>query len=144
MFPLFLVIFGVGDTTKIWSPPSARARDPLQRRLRRDERAQDPASGRAGDGRLALAGVQGRDAAESPAADLRRPAHGVSLALVIVIVAEMFIGSVDGLGHRIYRRAAALDHEGHVRRDLRRRRAGLRANILFLADRKAFVHWSGK
>ena len=27
--------------------------------------------------------------------------NGVSLALIIVIVAEMFIGSVDGLGHNV-------------------------------------------
>src|SRR5256885_7897073 len=28
--------------------------------------------------------------------------NGVSLALVIVVVAEMFIGSVDGLGHAVF------------------------------------------
>ena len=36
--------------------------------------------------------------------------NGVSLALVIVVVAEMFIGSTDGLGHRSLRGAAALQY----------------------------------
>ena len=56
MFPLFLVLFGVGDETKISVAAFGAALVILlQRRLRRDERAQDPAPRRQGDGRLAAA-----------------------------------------------------------------------------------------
>ena len=51
----------------------------------------------------------------------------VSMALVIVIVAEMFIGSDSGLGHRIIDAQQVLNVQEHVRGDPRRRRAGLRA-----------------
>ncbi len=49
----------------------------------------------------------------------------VSMALVIVIVAEMFIGSDTGLGHRIIDCAAGAQREEHVRVHPRGRRAGL-------------------
>ena len=54
MFPLFLVLFGVGDRTKISVAAfGAASGDPVQRRLWRDERAQDAPARRKGDGRVA-------------------------------------------------------------------------------------------
>jgi len=48
-FPLFLVLFGVGDRTKISVAAfGAAAGDPVQRRLRVNERLQDTHSGREG------------------------------------------------------------------------------------------------
>ncbi len=49
----------------------------------------------------------------------------VSMALVIVIVAEMFIGSDNGLGHRIIDSQQVMNVQEHVRLDPRRRRARL-------------------
>ena len=49
----------------------------------------------------------------------------VSMALVIVIVAEMFIGSDNGLGHRIIDAQQVLNVQEHVCGDPRRRRARL-------------------
>ena len=54
MFPLFLVIFGVGNATKIYVASfGAALGDPVQCRLWRDECAQDPHPRGAGDGRVA-------------------------------------------------------------------------------------------
>ena len=49
----------------------------------------------------------------------------ISMALVIVIVAEMFIGSANGLGHRIIDAQQVL-------------------NVLFLLAERRIVHWSGR
>ena len=97
----------------------------VQQRLRRDQRAQAARDGGQGDGRLALADLQGRAGVGEPAAHLRRPA----------------LGGVDGAGdrdrgrdvHRLRQRpgpphhrcAAGAQREEHVRGDPRGRRAGL-------------------
>ena len=69
---------------------------------------------------------------------------GVALALVIVIVAEMFIGLTDGLGQRVFEAQqlfempdmyAAIFHAGAL---------GYGLNLLFLLIEKRFVHWTGK
>jgi len=70
--------------------------------------------------------------------------NGVSLALIIVIVAEMFIGSVDGLGHNVLdnqmlfempRMYAAIFVAGAL---------GYSFNLLFLLIERRYVHWSGR
>ena len=68
----------------------------------------------------------------------------VSLALVVIIVAEMFIGATDGLGHRIIDAQISYQLTGHVRLDPRRRRHGLWAQSLFLVVEKLLIHWSGR
>ena len=126
MFPLFLVLFGVGDRDQDLGGRVRRgAGHPVQRCLRGDECAQDAAACGQGDGRVAPAHSDGRHAAGVAAADLRRPAQR----------------RVAGAGHRgggrnvhrLHRRprqpgvrgAAAVRHARHVRGHLRRRRAGL-------------------
>ena len=54
-----------------------------------------------------------------------RPRNGVSLALVIVVVAEMFIGPTDGLGQRVFEAQQLFDMPDMYAAILRRRRAGL-------------------
>src|SRR5207244_13018770 len=70
--------------------------------------------------------------------------NGVSLALVIIVVAEMFIGSTDGLGHRVFEAQqlfampamyAAIFAAGALVYGL---------HLLFLVVERRFVHWSGK
>jgi len=70
--------------------------------------------------------------------------NGVSLALVLVIVAEMFIGSVDGLGHNVLdnqmlfempRMYAAIFVAGAL---------GYGFNLMFLLIERRYVHWSGR
>jgi NitT/TauT family transport system permease protein len=69
---------------------------------------------------------------------------GVSLALVIVVVAEMFIGSVDGLGQRVIV-AQSLFESGLMYGVIFLAGAlGYALNLFFLILEKRFVHWAGK
>jgi NitT/TauT family transport system permease protein len=69
---------------------------------------------------------------------------GVSMALVIVIVAEMFIGSENGLGHRIIDAQQVLNVRDMYASILAAGALGYALNILFLVAEKRLVHWSGK
>ena len=103
MFPLFLVLFGVGNETKIavaafgaalvilfnvaYGVMNARKTRLLAAKVMGASRLQ------------VLTGVVLLESMPQTFIGLR---NGVSLALVIVVVAEMFIGSTDGLGHRVF------------------------------------------
>jgi NitT/TauT family transport system permease protein len=69
----------------------------------------------------------------------------VSMALVIVIVAEMFIGSDSGLGHRIIDAQQVLNVKSMYAAILAAGRAGLCAEhpLSCVAERR-IVHWSGR
>lgn len=69
---------------------------------------------------------------------------GVSIALVIVIVAEMFIGTEVGLGKRIIDAQQVLNVKDMYASILITGILGYVLNILFLLVEKRFVHWSGK
>ncbi len=68
----------------------------------------------------------------------------VSMALVIVIVAEMFIGSDTGLGHRIIDTQQVMNVRGMYAAILAAGVLGYALNILFLLAEKRIVHWSGR
>ena len=68
--------------------------------------------------------------------------NGVLLALVIVVVAEMFIGSTDGLGHRVFEAQQLFDMPDMYAAIFAAGAHGL--NLLFLLVERRFVHWSGK
>ncbi|MCV9880134.1 ABC transporter permease [Brenneria izbisi] len=69
---------------------------------------------------------------------------GVSMALVIVIVAEMFIGSENGLGHRIIDAQQIFNIKDMYASILITGALGYLLNLLFLLVEKRIVHWSGK
>ena len=69
---------------------------------------------------------------------------GVSMALVIVVVAEMFIGSDNGLGHRIIDAQQVLNVRSMYAAILAAGILGYALNILFLLTEKKVVHWSGR
>lgn len=69
---------------------------------------------------------------------------GVSIALVIVIVAEMFIGSDSGLGHRIIDSQEVLNVRGMYAAILLTGALGYGMNMLFFTIERRFVHWSGR
>ncbi|KAA8999420.1 ABC transporter permease [Affinibrenneria salicis] len=69
---------------------------------------------------------------------------GVSMALVIVIVAEMFIGSETGLGHRIIDAQQVFNIRDMYASILITGALGYLLNVLFLIVEKRIVHWSGK
>lgn len=69
---------------------------------------------------------------------------GVSMALVIVIVAEMFIGSETGLGHRIIDAQQLFNIKDMYASILITGAFGYLLNLAFLLIEKRCVHWSGK
>ncbi|CAM4388151.1 Taurine ABC transporter permease [Bordetella tumbae] len=68
----------------------------------------------------------------------------VSMALVIVIVAEMFIGSENGLGHAIIDAQQILNVKTMYAAILAAGALGYVLNILFLVIERRVVHWSGR
>jgi sulfonate transport system permease protein len=68
----------------------------------------------------------------------------VSMALVIVIVAEMFIGSDNGLGHRIIDAQQVLNVKSMYAAILAAGILGYALNVLFLVLERRVVHWSGR
>ena len=69
---------------------------------------------------------------------------GISMALVIVIVAEMFIGSENGLGHRIIDAQQVFNVKEMYSSILITGALGYGLNLLFLISEKRIVHWGGK
>ncbi|MBU3654474.1 MAG: ABC transporter permease [Limnohabitans sp.] len=68
----------------------------------------------------------------------------VSMALVIVIVAEMFIGSDSGLGHRIINSQQVMNVRDMYASILSAGALGYVLNIVFLTIERRVVHWSGR
>jgi sulfonate transport system permease protein len=68
----------------------------------------------------------------------------VSMALVIVIVAEMFIGSDNGLGHRIIDAQQVMNVKSMYAAILAAGVLGYALNLLFLVVERRVVHWSGR
>lgn len=69
---------------------------------------------------------------------------GISIALVVIIVAEMFIGATDGLGHRIIDAQISYNLTDMYGSILVTGAMGYGLNVLFLLIEKYLVHWSGK
>lgn len=68
----------------------------------------------------------------------------VSMALVIVIVAEMFIGADSGLGHRIINSQQVMNVRDMYASILAAGALGYVLNIGFLLAERRIVHWSGR
>ena len=145
MFPLFLVLFGVGDETKI----SVAAFGAILVILF------NVAYGvmNARKTRLLAAKVMGASSLRvlfdvtllellpQTFVGLR---NGVSLALVIIVVAEMFIGSQDGLGHSVFEAQQLFDMPRMYAAIFAAGVLGYGLNLLFLLIERRFVHWAGK
>ena len=68
----------------------------------------------------------------------------VSMALVIVIVAEMFIGSENGIGHRIIDAQQVLNVRSMYAAILAAGALGYALNVLFLLIERRIIHWNGR
>ncbi len=68
----------------------------------------------------------------------------VSMALVIVIVAEMFIGSDSGLGNSIINAQQVMNVRTMYASILAAGVMGYSLNVLFLLAERRIVHWSGR
>jgi sulfonate transport system permease protein len=145
MFPLFLVLFGVGDKTKIsvaafgailvilfnvaYGVMNARKTRLLAAKVMGASRLR------------VLFDVMLFESLPQTFVGLR---NGVSLALVIVVVAEMFIGSQDGLGHSVFEAQQLFDMPQMYAAIFAAGALGYALNLMFLVIERNFVHWSGK
>jgi sulfonate transport system permease protein len=145
MFPLFLVLFGVGDETKIavaafgailvilfnvaYGVMNARKTRLLAAKVMGASRMR------------VLLDVMLLESLPQTFVGLR---NGVSLALVIIVVAEMFIGSQDGLGHSVFEAQQLFDMPRMYAAIFAAGALGYGLNLLFLLIERRFVHWSGK
>jgi NitT/TauT family transport system permease protein len=145
LFPLFLVLFGPGEGTKVAVAAFGAALVILFNAAYGVINARRT--------RVLAARIMGASAArilvdvliwEALPQILVGMRSGVSLALVIVVVAEMFIGSTDGLGHRVIN-AQMLFESGLMYGVIFVAGAlGYLLNLLFILLEKRFVHWSGR
>ena len=145
MFPLFLVVFGVGDKTKIsvaafgaflvilfnvaYGVMNARKTRLLAAKVMGASRLR------------VLTDVTLLESLPQTFIGLR---NGVSLALVIVVVAEIFIGSTDGLGQRVFESQQLFAMPDMYAAIFAAGALGYGLNLLFLIVERRFVHWSGK
>jgi sulfonate transport system permease protein len=145
MFPLFLILFGVGDETKIsvaafgavlvivfnvaYGVMNARKTRLLAAKVMGASRLR------------VLVDVMLLESLPQTFVGLR---NGVSLALVIIVVAEMFIGSQDGLGHSVFEAQQLFEMPRMYAAIFAAGVLGYGLNLLFLLIERRFVHWSGK
>jgi NitT/TauT family transport system permease protein len=145
MFPLFLVLFGVGDETKIsvaafgailvilfnvaYGVMNARKTRLLAAKVMGASRLR------------VLFDVMLLESLPQTFVGLR---NGISLALVIIVVAEMFIGSQDGLGHSVFEAQQLFEMPRMYAAIFAAGALGYGLNLLFLLIERRFVHWSGK
>jgi ABC-type nitrate/sulfonate/bicarbonate transport system permease component len=145
MFPLFLVLFGVGDKTKISVAAFGAALVILFNvayGVMNARKTRLLAAKVMGASRLrVLTDVMLLESLPQTFVGLR---NGVSLALVIVVVAEMFIGSTDGLGHRVFEAQQLFAMPDMYAAIFAAGALGYGLNLLFLLVERRFVHWSGK
>lgn len=70
--------------------------------------------------------------------------NAVSLSLVIIVVTEMFIGTTSGLGRRIIDSQITYEIPTMYATILLAGILGYLLNVIFIAVEKRFLHWSGK
>ena len=145
MFPLFLVLFGVGDRTKISVAAFGAALVILFNvayGVMNARKTRLLAAKVMGASRLRiLTDVMLLESLPQTFVGLR---SGVSLALVIVVVAEMFIGSTDGLGNRVFEAQQLFAMPDMYAAIFAAGALGYGLNLLFLLIERHFVHWAGK
>lgn len=145
LFPLFLILFGVGEGTKVAVAAFGAALVILFNaaygvmNARRTRVLAARVMG-AGEARI-LWDVLLWEALPQILVGMRA---GVSLALVIVVVAEMFIGSTDGLGQRVITAQALFESALMYGVIFVAGALGYALNLAFLLAEKRFVHWSGR
>jgi NitT/TauT family transport system permease protein len=145
MFPLFMLIFGLGDQGKIALAAFSAlliivfnvAYGVLNARKTRILAARSMGAGRA----RIFADVIFLETLPQTFVGLRA---GISLALVVIVVAEMFIGGMDGLGHRIADDQMSYNIKDMYGSLLLSGALGYSLNYAFLLIEKYFVHWAGR
>ena len=145
MFPLFLLIFGLGDFAKVAVAGFAAflivffnvAYGVMNARQTRLLAAKVMGASRA----RVFRDVLFYETLPQTFIGLRT---GVSLALVVIIVAEMFIGSDNGLGKRIIDMQIVFDLKQMYATIIMSGVLGYGLNLFFLVAEKFLVHWAGR
>jgi ABC-type nitrate/sulfonate/bicarbonate transport system permease component len=145
MFPLFLLIFGIGEESKIgvaafsawlvivfnvaYGVMNARPTRILAARVMGASRAR------------IFRDVMFFESMPQTCVGLRL---GVSYALVVIIVAEMFIGSANGMGRRIIDAQQIFDLRQMYASIIATGCLGYGLNVIFLWLERRFIYWAGK
>ncbi len=145
LFPLFLVILGVGENTKIAVAAFGAgllilfntAYGVMNARKTRQAAARVM-------GASPLRVMLGVTLLESLPQTFVGMRSGVSFSLVIVIVAEMFIGSTDGLGQRVINAQMIFNMPEMYATIFGAGVLGYGLNLVFILIERRFVHWGGK
>ena len=145
LFPLFLVILGVGESTKIAVAAFGAgllilfntAYGVMNARKTRQAAARVM-------GASPLRVMTGVTLLESLPQTFVGMRSGVSFALVIVIVAEMFIGSTDGLGQRVINAQMIFNMPEMYATIFSAGALGYVLNLVFILIERRFIHWGGK
>ncbi|EOH6072831.1 ABC transporter permease [Burkholderia cenocepacia] len=145
MFPLFLLVFGIGEASKVAIAAFSAwlvivfntAYGVMHARRTRilAARVMGASSWRV------LRDVMFYESLPQTFIGLRL---GVSYALVVIIVAEMFIGSSDGLGRRIIDAEQIYDLTQMYATIIATGCIGYSVNLGFLMVERRFVRWAGK
>ncbi|WMS43848.1 ABC transporter permease [Acuticoccus sp. MNP-M23] len=145
MFPLFLLLFGLGDFSKIAVAGFAAwliVIFNVSYGVMNARRTRILAARSMGASRLRIFfDVVFFETLPQIFVGLR---NGISIALVVIIVAEMFIGATDGLGHRIIDAQISYELTDMYGSILVAGALGYGLNAFFLVAEKYLVHWSGK
>jgi sulfonate transport system permease protein len=145
MFPLFLLLFGLGDFSKIAVASFAAflvivfnsAYGVMNTRQTRILAARSMGASRF----RIFVDVIFFETLPQTFIGLRT---AVSMALVVIIVAEMFIGAQDGLGHRIIDAQISYNLTDMYGSILVTGAMGYGLNVFFLVIERNLIHWSGK
>lgn len=145
IFPMFLLIFGIGDASKIAIAAFAAgllvifnvAYGVMGARQTRKMAAKVMGASRI----EIVRSVTIYEALPQTFVGLRT---GVSLALVVIVVAEMFIGADNGLGYRIINAQQTYNLADMYGSILVAGVLGYSVNALFLKLDNSLVHWAGR
>lgn len=145
LFPLFLILFGTGETAKILVAAFGAmlvilfnvAYGVMNARQTRLLAAQVMGAGKF----RKLRDVMFWESLPQTFIGLR---NGISLTLVIIIVAEMFIGSTDGLGHRLVEAQMLFRMPEMYAAIFAAGALGYALNWASLLVERRIVHWGGK
>lgn len=145
MFPLFLLVFGLGDIAKIAVAAFAAslvivfnvAYGVMNARQTRILAARSMGA----SSLRIFRDVTFYETLPQTFVGLRT---AVSLALVVIIVAEMFIGATDGMGHRIIDAQISYSLTDMYGSILIAGAMGYGLNLALLFVERSVVHWSGK
>jgi NitT/TauT family transport system permease protein len=144
VFPLFLLVFGLGDPAKIaiaaWSGSLIIVVNTMYG-VRTSKASRQAAARVFGASRLQVfTKVVVPDALPQIVAGLR---ISVSLCLIVVVVAEMFMGTRAGIGMAIYNAGLLYETPKMLAGIVVAGLLGYAVNKIFVVAERRIVHWSG-